>query len=43
MLGSYQKPRHVWYIDELPKSPNGKLLKRELLDRRVPPTTETSP
>jgi acyl-CoA synthetase (AMP-forming)/AMP-acid ligase II len=35
MLGSYQKPRHVWYIDELPKSPNGKLLKQELKEQHA--------
>jgi acyl-CoA synthetase (AMP-forming)/AMP-acid ligase II len=29
-LASYQKPRKVWFIEELPKSPNGKVLKQEL-------------
>jgi acyl-CoA synthetase (AMP-forming)/AMP-acid ligase II len=29
-LGSFQKPRHVWFIDEIPRSPNGKVLKQEL-------------
>ena len=29
-LASYQKPRFVEFIDELPKAPTGKILKREL-------------
>ena len=29
-LASYQKPRSVEFVDELPKAPTGKLLKREL-------------
>tara|TARA_B100000700_G_scaffold283345_1_gene335625 strand:- start:4320 stop:5879 length:1560 start_codon:yes stop_codon:yes gene_type:complete len=31
-LASYQKPRSVEFIDELPKAPTGKILKRELRD-----------
>lgn len=41
-LASYQKPRHVEFVDELPKAPTGKILKRTLrephwegYDRRV--------
>jgi acyl-CoA synthetase (AMP-forming)/AMP-acid ligase II len=49
-LGSYQKPRHVWFIDEIPRSPNGKVLKQELRlpadhsgpnDQQVKPSTDT--
>jgi len=29
-LASYKKPRHVYFVDELPKNPSGKILKREL-------------
>ena len=29
-LAGYAKPRHVAFIDELPKAPTGKILKREL-------------
>ena len=31
-LASYQKPRSVEFIDELPKAPTGKILKRILRD-----------
>lgn len=31
-LASYQKPRQVAFVDELPKAPTGKILKRELRD-----------
>ena len=31
-LASYQKPRSVEFIDELPKAPTGKILKRVLRD-----------
>ena len=31
-LASYQKPRLVEFIDELPKAPTGKILKRVLRD-----------
>ncbi|MEU7905007.1 long-chain fatty acid--CoA ligase [Actinoplanes sp. NPDC049118] len=27
---AYKYPRHVWIVDELPKSPTGKILKREI-------------
>ena len=29
-LASYKKPRKVYFVDELPKNPSGKVLKREL-------------
>jgi fatty-acyl-CoA synthase len=32
-IASYKKPRHVVFIDALPKNASGKVLKRELRDR----------
>lgn len=32
-LASYKKPRQVHFLDELPKNPSGKILKRELRKR----------
>jgi long-chain acyl-CoA synthetase len=32
-VAAYKYPRHVWLVDELPKGPTGKILKREI---RVP-------
>jgi len=32
-IAAYKYPRHVWFVDELPKGPTGKVLKREI---RVP-------
>jgi long-chain acyl-CoA synthetase len=32
-VAAYKYPRHVWFVDELPKGPTGKILKREI----VPP------
>ncbi len=29
-LAAYKYPRHVWLVDELPKGPTGKILKREI-------------
>ena len=29
-VASYKYPRHVWLVDELPKGPTGKILKREI-------------
>jgi len=34
LVAAYKYPRHVWVVDELPKGPTGKILKREI----VPPT-----
>lgn len=31
-LASYQKPKSVDFVDDLPKAPTGKILKRELRD-----------
>ncbi|HYB29168.1 MAG TPA: long-chain fatty acid--CoA ligase [Solirubrobacteraceae bacterium] len=33
-VAAYKYPRHVWFFDELPKGPTGKILKREI----KPPT-----
>jgi long-chain acyl-CoA synthetase len=29
-VAAYKYPRHVWFVEELPKGPTGKLLKREI-------------
>ena len=29
-MAAYKYPRHVWFVDELPKGPTGKILKREI-------------
>jgi len=29
-IAAYKYPRHVWFLDELPKGPTGKILKREI-------------
>jgi long-chain acyl-CoA synthetase len=29
-VANYKYPRHVWIVDELPKGPTGKILKREI-------------
>jgi long-chain acyl-CoA synthetase len=34
-VAAYKYPRHVWLLDELPKGPSGKILKREI---HAPPT-----
>jgi long-chain acyl-CoA synthetase len=30
-VAAYKYPRHVWIVDELPKGPTGKILKREIV------------
>jgi long-chain acyl-CoA synthetase len=30
LVAAYKYPRHVWFVDELPKGPTGKILKREI-------------
>jgi len=32
-LASYKKPRHVWFVDEMPRTPVGKVQKKELARR----------
>ena len=29
-VAAYKYPRHVWFVDELPKGPTGKILKRSI-------------
>ncbi|MEO6496016.1 MAG: long-chain fatty acid--CoA ligase, partial [Solirubrobacteraceae bacterium] len=29
-VASYKYPRKIWFVDELPKGPTGKILKREI-------------
>jgi long-chain acyl-CoA synthetase len=29
-LAAYKYPRKIWFVDELPKGPTGKILKREI-------------
>jgi long-chain acyl-CoA synthetase len=29
-MAAYKYPRKVWFVDELPKGPTGKILKREI-------------
>jgi long-chain acyl-CoA synthetase len=29
-VAAYKYPRHIWFADELPKGPTGKILKREI-------------
>ena len=36
-LGSFKVPKHVAFLDTLPKNASGKLLKRELRASIVPP------
>jgi long-chain acyl-CoA synthetase len=30
-VAAYKYPRHVWFVDALPKGPTGKILKREIV------------
>src|SRR5665809_64747 len=38
-VASYKYPRKIWFVDELPKGPTGKILKREI---EVPESVETA-
>jgi long-chain acyl-CoA synthetase len=38
-VAAYKYPRKVWFVDELPKGPTGKILKREI---EVPEKVEAS-
>ena len=29
-MAAYKYPRQVWFVEELPKGPTGKVLKREI-------------
>jgi long-chain acyl-CoA synthetase len=35
-VAAYKYPRHVWLVDELPKGPTGKILRREVRPPEVP-------
>jgi long-chain acyl-CoA synthetase len=39
-IAAYKYPRHVWFVDELPKGPTGKILKRAI---EPPATARLSP
>ena len=30
-VAAYKYPRHVWFVDALPKGPTGKILKRDIV------------
>jgi long-chain acyl-CoA synthetase len=38
-LAAYKYPRRVWFVDELPKGPTGKILKREI---EIPQAVKTA-
>ena len=38
-VAAYKYPRRIWFVDELPKGPTGKILKREI---EVPQHSGTS-
>jgi long-chain acyl-CoA synthetase len=38
-IAAYKYPRHIWFVDELPEGPTGKILKREI----NPPDVLTGP
>ena len=51
-VAAYKYPRRVWFVDELPKGPTGKILKREIeppaaterrVERRARAVTDQSP
>ena len=41
-VAAYKYPRYVWLVDELPKGPTGKILKREITPPDVAPKGEPS-
>jgi long-chain acyl-CoA synthetase len=38
-IASYKYPRIIWFVDELPKGPTGKILKREIKAPQMSMTT----
>ena len=40
-LARYKVPREVVFVDELPRNPTGKVLKRELAERSESPNATT--
>jgi long-chain acyl-CoA synthetase len=41
-VAAYKYPRHVWFVDELPKGPTGKILKRAIEAPAVPEVTPSA-
>jgi acyl-CoA synthetase (AMP-forming)/AMP-acid ligase II len=41
-LAKFKLPRSIEFIDELPREPSGKVLKRQLREERMAATTQTS-
>jgi long-chain acyl-CoA synthetase len=41
-LAAYKYPRYVWLVDELPKGPTGKILKREITPPDTPPKDDAT-
>jgi acyl-CoA synthetase (AMP-forming)/AMP-acid ligase II len=41
-LADYKRPRHVVFVDSLPRTPTGKVLKRELKTRLVAPPPQAT-
>jgi len=39
-VAAYKYPRHVWLVDDLPKGPTGKILKREITRPELPSEVE---
>ena len=42
-IAAYKYPRVVWFLDELPKGPTGKILKREIVAPSSDPSTTAGP
>jgi long-chain acyl-CoA synthetase len=41
-IAAYKYPRHVWLVDELPKGPTGKILRREIVPPQSAPQSQPS-
>src|SRR5690554_3304175 len=41
-LARFKRPRHYVFVDEIPKSPVGKILRRVLREQDAPPVTNLS-
>jgi long-chain acyl-CoA synthetase len=35
-VAGYKYPRRIWFVDELPKGPTGKILKRDISIPAIP-------
>ena len=42
-VAAYKYPRRIWFVDELPKGPTGKILKREIEPARAPEISASRP